>query len=194
MANPNAVLQPFRRSDLASVAPKIGTTWYQSGQYYGASFPTGVAPTTSTATSGRSVFTPMTALENAAFNEIAVNVTTAVASATVRLGVFACNADGSVGTALFVSAALDASTTGIKAESCNVQLIAGQTVYIAYLVVGTGVVLTSGGTSAFRAIGGAATAADSYNNVLILSGQSNLVTGAATPLAMAVALVRLKRA
>ena len=118
---------------------KIGASqrWYQSGLRHGADYPYPYLATTLTAGNGVQYFVPFTALEDATITGLEIQCTTAQASATVSLGIYASGSNNDVASPLFTSSARDCSTTGAKNAPCSVQIAKGMVYWLSALVIGT---------------------------------------------------------
>ena len=123
----NSVLSPF----------KIGSKWYQSGLRYSSEYPRNYNPTTMTALSGYQMWLPFVALEDATINNLEIVCTTAAASSTVQLGLYASDEYNDLANSLFISGAISCATTGAKTAQCNVAIQKGKVYWLSSLVIGT---------------------------------------------------------
>ena len=118
---------------------KIGATqkWYQSGLRHGADYPYPYAASTLTVSNGTQYFVPFTALENATITALEINCSTALANATVSLGIYASDSNNDLSNPLFTSEPIACSTTGAKNAPCNVQITKGKVYWLSSLPIGT---------------------------------------------------------
>ena len=118
---------------------KIGATqkWYQSGLRHGADYPYQYVASTTTVSSGTQYFVPFTALENATITALEINCSTALANATVSLGIYASDSNNDLSNPLFTSEPIACSTTGAKNAPCNVQITKGKVYWLSSLPIGT---------------------------------------------------------
>ena len=116
---------------------KIGAKWYQAGLRYASEYPRPYNPTTTTALNGYQMWIPFVALEDATINSLEIQCTTAVASSTVQLGLYASDDYNDLANALFISNAISCATTGIKSAPCNVAIQKGKVYWLSSLVIGT---------------------------------------------------------
>ena len=119
--------------------PKIGASqkWYQSGLRHGADYPYPYAASAITVVNGVQYFVPFTALENATITALEINCSTAQASATVSLGIYASDSNNDVSNPLFTSNSIGCSISGVKNAPCNVQITKGMVYWLSALSVGT---------------------------------------------------------
>lgn len=162
-------------AQLLPVRQKINPTWYQSGLWYGASYPLTANAATGTTTLGRATYLPMQILEDVTFNAIGLNVTTAsAAGGTLMMGVFECLPDGSVGNTLFLSSQISAETTGSKEAALDLSFTAGVKIYVGYLSQVATCVLTTSLVSGFYSMSGAISTGASQGIGLAKSAQTTL--------------------
>lgn len=129
------------------------------------------------------------------FVEIVANVTTAQPNSFVKLGVLLPDANLNPATLLFESAALDASTTGLKSAALNLSFTKGTIILLAFLYTGTAGLVATVQSSLYQfALAGTNSAITNYPNVLTRSGQTNITTGVASQTVLTVPEVRLKTA
>ena len=119
--------------------PKIGASqkWYQSGLRHGADYPYPYVASTMTVGNGVQYFVPFTALEDATITALEINCSTAQASATVSLGIYASDSNNNVSNPLFTSNPIGCSTAGAKNAPCNVQITKGRVYWLSSLAIGT---------------------------------------------------------
>lgn len=175
MANPNAVFQPIRRTDLASSAPKIGSKWYQTGLYYDATHPRGMLAGTTAPAAGTAYYYPFVVAEQASFDQIAVNVFTLAALSTVTVAIYASDANNLPAAKLFESAALDTTLTGIKTAACSISASAGKVLWIGVLTLGGAPTLLATGVASTHAISGQAAIGGNTRNCYRKTGASAVV-------------------
>ena len=116
---------------------KIGAKWYQAGLRYTSEYPRGYNPSTMTAPSGYQMWVPFVALENATIDNLEIMCTSAAASSTVQLGLYASDSNNDLSDALFISNAISCATTGAKTAPCNVAIQKGKVYWLSSLVIGT---------------------------------------------------------
>ena len=179
MANPNAVLGGREAADIKAqllpVRQKINSTWYQSGLWYGTSYPLTASAATGTTTLGRAIYMPMQILEDVTFNAIGLNVTTAsAAGGTLMMGVFECLPDGSVGNTLFLSSQISAETTGNKEAALDLSFTAGAKIYVGYLSQVATCVLTTSQVFGFYSMSGAISTGAIHGIGLAIAGQTTM--------------------
>jgi len=179
MANPNAVLGGREAADIKTqllpVRQKTRSTWYQSGLWYGTSYPLTANAATGSPLLGRAIYLPMQVLEDVTFNAIGLSVTVAsTAGGTLIMGVFECLPDGSLGNALFVSNQISTDTTGSKEAALNLSLAAGTKIYVGYLSQGSACTVTTSLVSGFYSMSGASSTGVSHGIGLVKSGQTTL--------------------
>ena len=123
----NKVLNPVR----------IGQKWYQAGLRYTSEYPRSYNPTTMSALNGYQMWVPFVALEDATIDRLEIQCTSAVASSTVQLGLYASDANNDLSDALFISVAISCATTGAKIAPCNVSIQKGKVYWLSSLTIGT---------------------------------------------------------
>ena len=135
-------LQRQATDNAALLPPFFHTAWYKSGLYYDAVYPyyTTIAPTTGAI--GVLYFNKRKILDDATFNELSVNVTTAAASSNVFYGVYASGANG-LPTTLLASGSASGESTGVKSTAVTLALTKGQVVWDAVLATGVAPSLTA---------------------------------------------------
>lgn len=116
---------------------KIGQKWYQPGLRYTSEYPRPYNPTTMTALNGYQMWVPFIALEDATIDSLEIQCTTAVASSTVQLGLYASDDYNDLANALFISDAISCATTGAKTAPCNIAIQKGKVYWLSSLVIGT---------------------------------------------------------
>ena len=118
---------------------KIGVArkWYQSGLRHGADYPYPYVASIMTAASGVQYFVPFTALEDATITALEINCSTAQASATVSLGIYASDSNNDLSNPLFTSEPIACSTAGTKNAPCNVQITKGKVYWLSSLSTGS---------------------------------------------------------
>ena len=118
---------------------KIGVSqkWYQSGLRHGADYPYHYVATSLTSTNGWQYFVPFTALENATITGLEIQCTTAQASGTVSLGIYASGSNNDLANPLFTSSPIPCTATGTKTAPCNVQITKGKVYWLSSLSIGT---------------------------------------------------------
>ena len=118
---------------------KIGASkkWYQSGLRYGADYPYPYVGTSLTASNGWQYFVPFTALEDATITALEIYNTTARASASVSLGIYASDSNNDLSSPLFTSNPMDCSAAGVKNAPCNVQITKGKIYWLSSMAIGT---------------------------------------------------------
>ena len=116
---------------------RIGAKWYQSGLRYSAEYPRCYNPNTVTALNGYQMWIPFVALENATINNLEIQCTTAVASSTVQLGLYASDANNDLSDAIFISNAISCATAGAKTAPCNIAIQKGKVYWLSSLTIGT---------------------------------------------------------
>ncbi len=116
---------------------KIGQKWYQTGLRYTSEYPRSYNPTTMTALNGYQMWIPFVALEDATLDSLEIQCTTAVASSTVQLGLYASDDYNDLANALFISDAISCATTGAKTAPCNVVIQKGKVYWLSSLIIGT---------------------------------------------------------
>ena len=116
---------------------KVGARWYKAGLYHGADYPRQYNPTTMAALNQYQFWVPFIALEDAVINSLAIQCTTAVASSTVQLGIYASNSNNDLANALFISGAISCATTGVKSAPCDIAITKGNVYWLSSLTIGT---------------------------------------------------------
>ena len=116
---------------------KIGSKWYQTALRYSAEYPRCYNLITMTALNGYQMWVPFIALENATIDNLEIVCTTAVASSTVQLGLYASDSNNDLANALFISGAISCATTGAKTAPCNVAIQKGKVYWLSSLVIGS---------------------------------------------------------
>ena len=116
---------------------KIGAKWYKTGLYHGAEYPRQYSPATMTALNKYQFWVPFTALEDAVISSLATQCTSALASSTVQLGLYASDANNDLSNALFISGAISCDTTGVKTAPCNIAIQKGKVYWLSSLTIGT---------------------------------------------------------
>ena len=116
---------------------KISAKWYQPGLRYTSEYPRSYNPTSMTALNGYQMWLPFVALEDATINSLEIQCTTAVASSTVQLGLYASDDYNDLANALFISNAISCATTGAKTAPCNIAIQKGKVYWLSSLVIGT---------------------------------------------------------
>ena len=122
-ARMNGATQIIATDDIAFVQPGMG-------DYVSTSMGSGSTFATAAGVIGRFDLFPYVPRGDFTADQIAVNVTTAVAAAQGKLLVYGSNALGQPTTRLFESAALDFSTTGFKSAALSVTFRKGQVFWI----------------------------------------------------------------
>ena len=118
---------------------KIGASkkWYQSGLRYGADYPYPYVGTSLNVSNGWQYFVPFTALEDATITALEIYNTTARASASVSLGIYASDSNNDLSSPLFTSNPMDCSAAGVKNAPCNVQITKGKIYWLSSMAIGT---------------------------------------------------------
>ena len=105
---------------------RVSQEWFISGQWNGPILLT--SNTSLTGFNGSAFYTPFVVGKTTVFTDIGIPVTTGVAAATVRIGIYN-SANGVPTTVAYQSAALDASSTGLKSETISGNLTLTPGVY-----------------------------------------------------------------
>lgn len=124
-------------SDISVLLPRKIEAWYKSGLRHGAEYPYPYIASSGAYTSGIQFFVPFTALEDATIKSLEIYCSSAQASATVRLGIYASDTNNGVANPLFTSDPIACSTTGAKNAPCNVQITKGEVYWLSSLPIGT---------------------------------------------------------
>jgi hypothetical protein len=105
---------------------RVSQEWFISGQWNGPILLT--SNTSLTGFNGSAFYTPFVVGKTTVFTDIGIPVTTGVAAATVRIGIYN-SANGVPTTVAYQSGALDASSTGLKSETISGNLTLTPGVY-----------------------------------------------------------------
>lgn len=180
-ASANAQSAATNTALLAPVPRKFGTSWYQSGLWYGSGYPGVLQLSTQTLNANTIYFVDFPILENITTQNIGVYLSGAGASgATLSFAIYGDNG-GQPANLIWQSGSLDGTTVGNKIAPCAQTFTGAGRCWLALMGFGTGMAIYA----VYRAGAGHVEGPHRLFNTPVLSGSSfpaNASSAAAAPL------------